>query len=239
MHTHNLTHIKTSDQLQWTFLPHFTSLSVEFQLHGCFQIQKLCTSQVSSSLLRSQQKTWSGKLEKNTRRNLNTPMFYIWKVFLSTLKIWQSHKPQKTEVKFSPALKSVSCLRFVPLTFYENQSANLVSGSKRAEEKIFWRWTWLCSAAAKNGFLCPMSKCLGVCRGFCFKPQSCHSKTEMTNKKRASRERENEVINQIQQTDVSENGWCVFLVFSASIDRVTQDSCIIRLYQCPLASWSH
>lgn len=56
------------------------------------------------------------------------------------------------------------------------------------------------------GFLCPMSKCLGVCRGFCFKPQSCHSKTEMTNKKRESRERENEVINQIQQTDVSENG---------------------------------
>lgn len=166
-------------------------------------------------------------------------IFEVWKVFLSTLKIWQSHKPQKTEVKFSPALKSVSCLRFVPLTFYENQSANLVSGSKRAEEKIFWRWTWLCSAAAKNGFLCPMSKCLGVCRGFCFKPQSCHSKTEMTNKKRESRERENEVINQIQQTEVSENGWCVFLVFSASIGRVTQDSCIIRLYQCPLASWSH
>lgn len=104
----------------------------------------------------------------------------------------------------------MSCLRFVPLTFYENQSANLVSGSKRAEEKIFWRWTWLCSAAAKNGFLCPMSKCLGVCRGFCFKPQSCHSKKEMTNKKRESGERENEVINQIQQTDVSENGWCVF-----------------------------
>lgn len=42
-------------------------------------------------------------------------IFEVWKVFLSTLKIWQSHKPQKTEVKFSPALKSVSCLRFVPL----------------------------------------------------------------------------------------------------------------------------
>lgn len=76
-----------------------------------------------------------------TQKPEHTHVLYLkfGKFFLCTLKIWQSHKPQKTEVKFSPALKSVSCLRFVPLTFYENQSANLVSRSKRAEEKIFWR----------------------------------------------------------------------------------------------------